>query len=107
MKRKHFSHFSIAGFTFYEGVLAFKHLEIGTELTIKPEPENRYDENAVAIYYKEHKLGYVPRSQNKAIAAILGAGQNIFEMRVQQLNPETSPEQQVQVVVFVTAINDE
>ena len=107
MKRTHFNHFNIAGFTFYEGVLAFKHLEIGTGLTMKPEPGNRYDENAVAIYYNEHKLGYVPRSQNKAIATILGAGQNIFEMRVQQLIPDASPEQQVQVVVFVTTNKNE
>lgn len=101
MKRQHFDHFNIAGFSFYEGVLAFKNLKIGTKLKMKPEPENRYDENAIAIYYKKHKLGFVPRRCNKSIAAILGAGQNIFEIRVQQILPEGSPEQQVQVVVFV------
>lgn len=101
MKPKHFSHFNIAGFTYYEGVLAFGNLKIGSKLSLVPEPKNRYDENALAIYYKEHKLGFVPRSFNKPIATIMGAGYDIFEVRVQQLNPDTHPEDQVQVVVFV------
>lgn len=30
--REHLAHFNIAGFTYYEGVLAFQKLKIGTEL---------------------------------------------------------------------------
>ncbi|MBE0638754.1 MAG: HIRAN domain-containing protein [Bacteroidales bacterium] len=101
MNRKHFDHFHIAGFTFYEGVLAFSQLQIGTELLLKPEPDNRYDENAVAIWYNDHKLGFVPRSSNQAIAAILNAGHLIFEARIQQLKPNAHPEDQVHVVVWV------
>lgn len=101
MKRKHFDHFNIAGFTYYDGVLAFNKLKIGTQLKLKPEPKNRYDEDAVAIHYKKYKLGFIPRDCNKAFSAILSAGQNIFETRVQQLDPKAHPEQQVQVVVFV------
>jgi len=29
MKRKHFDHFNIAGFTYYEGVSAFNKLKMG------------------------------------------------------------------------------
>jgi hypothetical protein len=101
MKNKHFDHFHIAGFTFYEGVLAFSNLQIGAQLLLKPEPDNRYDENAIAIWHNEHKLGFVPRSVNKPIAAILNAGHDIFEARVQQLKPESHPEDQVHVVIWV------
>ncbi len=101
MNLKHFDHFHIAGFTFYEGVLAFNNLQIGTELLLKPEPDNRYDHDAVSIWHNNHKLGFVPRSVNKPIAAILNTGHNIFEVRVQQLKPHSHPEDQVHVVVFV------
>ncbi len=101
MNHKHFDHFHIAGFTFYEGVLAFNDLHIGAELLLKPEPDNRYDENAVAIWHHNHKLGFVPRSHNQPIATILHAGHDIFEVRVQQLKPHTHPEDQVHVVVWV------
>jgi aromatic ring hydroxylase len=101
MNLKHFEHFNIAGFTYYEGVMAFNKLKIGTELQLKPEPENRYDENAVAIYYGAHKLGFVPRHSNKHIAPFLHAGLDIFDARVQQISADEHPEQQVHVVVFV------
>lgn len=106
MKRAHFDHFPIAGFTYYEGVLAFNDLKIGAELNLVAEPKNRYDENAVAIYYKKHKLGFVPSSHNHALATILKAGINIFETRVQQLKADAHPEQQVHAVVFVKAPDD-
>ncbi len=101
MKRKHFDHFNIAGFAYYEGAIAFNDLKIGTKLKLKPEKKNRYDENAVAIYYKNRKLGFVPAANNKPIATILNAGHNIFEVRIQQIFAEAHLNQQMQVVVFV------
>ncbi len=101
MKRKHFDHFHIAGFTYYDGVLVFNKLKIGTELQLKAEPQNRYDEEAVAIYFGESKLGYVPESNNKALSVILNAGQDIFDARVQRVDKKVHPEQQISVVVFV------
>jgi hypothetical protein len=105
MNRKHFDSFHIAGFTYYEGVLVFDKLKIGTELRLKPEPENRYDANAVAIYFKKRKIGFVPRTCNKPIAAILDAGHKIFELRVQQVKPDAHPENQMHVVLFVKTKN--
>jgi hypothetical protein len=100
MKREHFDHFFIAGFTYYEGVMAFEQMKIGTELNIKLEPGNKHDSKAVAIYFNEYKLGYVPRANNKAVYAILKSGVDILEARVQTLSPDMPPEQQIQVVVF-------
>ena len=57
--REHLAHFDIAGFTYYEGVLAFNELKIGVQLQLKLEEENKYDARAVAIYYNEFKLGFV------------------------------------------------
>lgn len=101
MTRRHFDHFNIAGFTYYEGAIAFENLKVGTEVRLLHEADNIYDENAVAIYYKEHKLGFVPRANNKPIAELLRAGVNVFDARVQRCNPETHPENQVQVIVYV------
>lgn len=63
MNRKHSDHFHIAGFTFYEGVLAFSQLQAGTELLLKPEPDNRHDENAVAIWHNDHMKSNKPNKQ--------------------------------------------
>lgn len=101
MKHLHFSHFNIAGFTFYDGSEAFGKLKIGTLLNLVFEPENRYDPRAVAIYCENDKLGYIPRNQNLEISTLLEMGHNIFEARIQQLDATAPAEQQVWVVVYV------
>lgn len=101
MERIHYKNFPVAGFSYYEGVLVFNKLKIGTKLALKAEPENKYDPLAVAIYYKKHKLGFVPRSANYSLAKLLGAGHNLFEARVQHIDKTAFPEDQLGVVVFI------
>lgn len=99
--REHLSHFSISGFTYYDGVLAFNQLEIGTALRLEAEPDNKFDARAIAIYYKSHKLGFVPRSENRIIYKLLEVGFSNFDVRVQQLDKQAHPETQVGVVVHL------
>lgn len=98
---RHFNHFSVAGFTYYEGALVFNELKIGAELRLVYEPDNRYDPKAVAVYFGEHKLGFIPRNYNDAIAKLLEMGHQPFTCRVQLLDPTAHPEHQVGAVVFV------
>lgn len=98
---RHFTHFFIAGFTYYDGALVFNKLKIGTNLRMQREPGNRFDAKAVAIYYKDAHLGYVPRTDNDAICKILEMGHDIFGMVVLQINPSANPENQIGVKVFV------
>ena len=80
----------------------FEDLKIGRELLLKAEPENRYDPEAVAIYYQDDKLGFVPRGENKAISKFLNLGYtDLFEVKISQIVPEAHPEKQVRVVVRI------
>ena len=49
MNDRHFADFHIAGFTYYNGVDVFENLKIGKSLSLKAEPQNRFDPHAVAI----------------------------------------------------------
>lgn len=102
MERRHFSNFDIAGFTYWEGALVFQELSIGTELFLRREEDNKFDPYAVAIYYKEHKLGFIPRNMNKEISKFCEQGYaNIFEVRINRLSPHEGPEEQVGVIVYL------
>ena len=82
----------------------FNELKIGTELALRREADNRFDPYAVAIYFGEHKLGFVPRTSNKEINKFLEQGyDSIFEVRINRICPEEHPENQVHVVVFLKA----
>jgi hypothetical protein len=99
---RHFDDFHIAGFTYHDGVDVFNELKIGTDLALVAEPENKYDNYAVAVYFHEHKLGYVPRGKNKYISKFLNFGHtDIFDIKVNRISPEEHPEHQIGVVVKI------
>lgn len=102
IKRRHFSNFDIAGFTYWDGCLVLNDLEVGTKLTLVREEDNKFDPYAVAIYYEDNKIGYVPRNCNSEISKFLDCGhQNIFDVRINRISPEVYPENQIGVIVFI------
>ena len=96
--------FHIAGFIYYEGVFAFKELSIGTQLTLEREGSNGYDPKAIAIYYGNKKLGYVPRADNTVLSMIMDAGHSIFTCVVQQVSADVHPAEQIRVGVYVNKV---
>ncbi len=99
--KEHLSNFHLAGFSYYEGVFAFNKLKIGSELSLKLDKENKYDPQAVAVYFKEYKLGYIPRAENKIFYKLLTVGFKGISCYVQRLCADEHPEQQVSVVAFL------
>lgn len=107
MKREHLAHFSLAGFTYYDGVICYNELAIGTLLKLVLEENNSFDPRAVAIYFNEYKLGYIPRSDNRIFYKLLKVGFSGFEARIQFLDGSEHPEQQIGVVVHLIQNADE
>ena len=98
----YFSNFDLAGFTYYDGVEVFGELKIGVKLHLVVEPENRYDVKAVAIYYKDKKLGFVPRSHNREISKFLNLGYtDLFDVYINRVSSDEHTESQIGVVVKV------
>ena len=50
----------------YEEMLS--KLEEGMELQIKPEPDNEFDPDALAVYHDEDHLGYIPKKDIPAVS---------------------------------------
>jgi hypothetical protein len=67
----------VAGFQFHQGEAAWPSLFIGAPLALQREPSNPHDVDAVAVYFKAEKLGYVPRAENRAVAQMLDRGENL------------------------------
>lgn len=42
------------------------------------EPDNKYDANAIAIYFEEEKLGYIPAEQNEIMARLMDVGKFFY-----------------------------
>lgn len=61
----------------------------GTELALYREPDNQYDEWAIAIYYgKDDMLGYVTRYKNETIARLMDCGKKFIAVVDEPRKPE-------------------
>ncbi len=88
----------IAGFQFHRGDAIWASLDVGEELALVRESSNTHDPNAVALYFYDEKLGYVPRGDNRAIAQMLDRGESL-EARISKLLIEEDPWERIRITI--------
>ncbi len=91
---------SIAGFQFCDGEKIWDHLSMGDILQLIQEPDNPYDENAVEIYWRNSKLGYLPRVENTAIAQMMNQEQEITA-RISDKKKSCNPWERLAIEVWL------
>ena len=90
----------LAGFQFYAGRELWDGMKVGDALVLVREPENKHDANAVRVEWRGRKLGYLPRAENRAVAAEMDRGGKLAA-RIARLNRHLDPWKRIQVEVFV------
>lgn len=114
-RRKLIGSFYIAGIMFHDVEDIWDELYIGAPLALVPEPQNKYDHNAVAValaddYDPEYPedfdfdciLGYVPRTENARLSAILNMGwEEIFSAEIAELDRHAAMEKRIGVDVYI------
>jgi hypothetical protein len=90
----------LAGFQYHEGKALWDQMKVGDALTLVREPDNAHDPRAVRVEWQGHKLGYVPRKENEAVARQLDRG-NRLEARIVQLRKHRDPWKRIEFEVFL------
>ena len=90
----------LAGFRYYAGETLWHEMREGDRLTLVREADNEHDANAVRVEWRGQKLGYLPRSQNRAVATALDNGEAV-DARIAKLRRHRNPWQRVLIEVFV------
>lgn len=67
----------VAGFHYYQSLDIVKRMIPGGPLMLQREPDNSHDENAIVVYWKTQKLGYIPRVNNLALSRLMDEGREI------------------------------
>ena len=100
--KEHFLSCNVAAFTYCDGVEVFSQLKVGKEVRLVREDENPHDHNAVAVFFGDTHIGYIPRQQNETIAKLLEMGwDKIFECRISKINPEAHYENQIRLTIKI------
>ena len=90
----------LAGFQYYDGKVLWDNMRVGDPLTLKREPQNPHDANAVRVEWKGQPLGYVPRRDNSDVARQMDRGAPV-QARIVNLKEARNPWQRVEFEIFV------
>lgn len=90
----------LAGFQYHQAGELWSRLRVGDALALVREPDNRHDANAVRVEWRGQMLGYLPRAENRAVAAEMDRG-GLVEARIARLREHRNPWQRVLIEVFV------
>jgi len=90
----------LAGFQYYAGAELWPDMREGDKLVLVREPDNAQDANAVRVEWRGRKLGYLPRAENRGVAAEMDRGTAVAA-RIARLTPHRNPWRRLLIEVFV------
>lgn len=90
----------LAGSQYYAAGELLPEMKVGDALELIREADNKHDRHAIRVEWRGHKLGYVPRAENRAVAAAMDAGDKLTA-RVSSLSDNKNPWLRVAFEVFV------
>ena len=90
----------LAGFQYHAGETLWLDMREGDRLTLVREPDNRHDGNAIRVEWRGQKLGYLPRAENRSVAAAMDRGEPV-DARIAKMRQHRNPWQRVLIEVFV------
>jgi hypothetical protein len=90
----------LAGFQYHAGTEVWERLRVGDTLVLVREPGNAHDVRAVRVEWQGHMLGYLPRAENRAVAAEMDRGTRVHG-RIARLTAARNPWQRLLIEVFV------
>jgi hypothetical protein len=90
----------LAGFRYHDAGQFWPELRVGHALELTREPDNPHDSAAVTVSWRGHRLGYVPRRENAAIAWALDRGERL-RARISRLSEHPNPARRLEFEVFI------
>ena len=90
----------IAGYQHHEGKRVEKLLKPGISLNMVREPQNQYDCNAIAMFFKNIKIGYIPAADNTVLANMLDS-HLLLTARILAVNPDLPTWERTEVEILL------
>jgi hypothetical protein len=76
--------FLVSGISFYQTNLI--NITYDSKLELKPEPNNKYDKDAISIIYNNKPIGYVPNIQKYKDLCNINISDNLKIINIKKIN---------------------
>jgi hypothetical protein len=91
---------ALAGFRHHDAPTLWAGLQTDDLIGLVREVENPHDPDAVALYWKGRKLGYLPRGENFMVARLLDRHRNL-SARIERLRRNAHRNERIRVAVVL------
>lgn len=100
-KRKiYLQQFFVAGFRHHRGMELLPYMRENDLLELRREPGNEHDDCAIALYWQQEKIGYIPAELNEMPAKLLDAQALPLLGIITHLNREVNPWENVVAAIY-------
>ena len=90
----------VAGFRHYKGMEFLPEMEENDFIELRREYNNQHDEFAIALYWQQEKIGYVPAEHNNTIARLLDAEALPLLAIITHLNKAVKPWESAAIAIY-------
>lgn len=100
-KRKiYLEQFFVAGFRHYKGMEFLEFMQPNDLIELRREPENEHDECAIALYWQQEKIGFVPADLNELLSRLVDAQALPLLGTITHLNKKVKPWESVAIAIY-------
>ena len=92
----------LAGFQYHRAAAIWPFLRVGETLRLRREPGNPHDRYAVAVWFRNEHLGYIPQRENRTLARLMDQGEQL-EATIVRLLDEQNPWRKIRIRVEMRA----
>lgn len=96
----------VRGFRFYEGAALIPKMKNGDMLQLVREPDNQFDNKAIAVYYNDIKIGFLPKEDNDILSKLMDAEVVKLHAEIAQLQEGAKDWEKLFIAVYVLKETD-
>lgn len=92
--------FYVRGFQYYEGEKLFPKMNLGDSLDLVREPNNKYDESAIAVFFQSQKIGFIPAETNETLSKLIDLNALKLYADITELNEKNPTWDKLQIGIY-------
>lgn len=92
----------LAGYQYHRAAAIWPFLRVGEKLHLRREPSNPHDRYAIAVWFRNEHLGYIPQRENRTLAKLMDQGERP-EASIIRLLDEANPWRKIRIRVEMRA----
>lgn len=91
----------VRGFQYYEGPKIIDEINKSGLLELVREPDNKYDECAIALHFNQRKIGFIPMESNEMLSILIDTGLLNLQAEITHIEKNAMDWEKIHVAIYV------